>query len=338
MAADPPLLSIRGLSVIAEASGAPEEILRQVDLTIRPGEIHALTGESGSGKSTLARAVLRLLPSRQLRAEGEILFQGQDLLRLPVSRLRKVRGSRIGLIPQEALAALNPYQRVGKQMEEMIRTHLPRTPLEARRMAEESLAEVGLEEPGELLSAFPHQLSLGMCQRVLIALALTTRPQLLLADEPTASLDAANARLIVDLLRDLNRRSGLAILFITHDCDLLFRIADRLTVLYAGVVMENGPAAQIESRPQHPYTQALMASRLLNRQMTGIPPSADGLDYPAEAGIPPAGCPFQPRCGEALPQCRQQHPELLEIAQQHRVRCHNRQPAEPGTIWETGNR
>ncbi len=322
MAADPPLLSIRGLSVSAEAE-ASVEILRHVDLDIQPGEIHALAGESGSGKSTLARAVLRLFPSRRMRMQGEILFEGQNLLRLPIGQMRRLRGSRIGLIPQEAAAALNPYQRVGKQMVEMIRAHLPGTAQQARRITVEGLAEVGLEEPGELLDAFPHQLSLGMCQRVLIALALTTRPGLLLADEPTASLDAANSRLIVDLLRDLNQRIGLAILFITHDCDLMFRIADQVSVLYAGVVMENGPASQIESRFQHPYTQALMASRLLGGQ--AAEPTGQ-LDNPAQLGKPWCGCPFQPRCGEAVQRCCEEHPELVVIAQQHRVRCHNRRP------------
>lgn len=332
MGSSDPLLSISGLNVTAEAGGGSLQLLRQVDFSVRSGEIHALAGESGSGKSTLARAVLRLFPSEKIRLQGEIRFDGLDLLQLPIRRLREVRGGRIGFILQEASAALNPYQRIGRQMDEMIRTHLPLSAAEARRNAVESLSEVSLEDPQELLQAYPHQLSLGMCQRVLIALALTTRPELLLADEPTASLDAVNARHIVDLLRDLNRRSGLTILFITHDCELLFRIADRVTVLYAGEVAESGPAGVVRSSPQHPYTQALLASSL----SVSSAPVAGIAGEPPDLRHLPAGCPFEPRCPEASPNCRAVHPALAAIGTEHLVRCHNRSPSVDSAIAEEG--
>ncbi|HSR69088.1 MAG TPA: ABC transporter ATP-binding protein [Acidobacteriota bacterium] len=317
-----PLLAVRGLDIVIRARPHQAEILRAIDLSILEGEIHGLVGESGSGKTTLARALMRLLSPPCRRARGEILFGGLDLCLLPEKEMRHLRGATIAYVPQDAASALNPHQKVGSQFVETLRAHQSVTASQAREQAIQSLAQVGLEEGNEILRSYAHELSVGMAQRVLIAMALALRPRLLLADEPTSSLDVVASVRVARLLADLNERSGLTILFITHDLEMLFRVAHRITVLYGGEIMEQGSLEEIKSNPSHPYTQALLAARLLPGE---TPLAISG--EPPEPGARPQGCVFHPRCPEAGEECSQGSPGVEVIASDHSVRCFHRSPS-----------
>jgi len=252
----PPLLAISGLS-IAYAPGGQFLALDGINLEIAAGEIVGVLGESGSGKSTLALSIPGLLPACE-RFEGSIKFRGEELRGLPESRLRAIRGAKIALIHQEPGLCLSPVMRVGSQISDVIRAHrrLPRK--ELRQKAEAALAEAGLPDPLRVYHSYPHQLSGGELNRVVIAQALACRPDLLIADEPTRSLDARLQTEVLNLFREFNRKFNTAILFITHNPALLARLASRVVVMHSGRVVEEGPMARIFRQPQHPYTQHLL--------------------------------------------------------------------------------
>ncbi len=300
----------------------PVHALDQASLEIRPGELVGVLGESGSGKSTLAAACLRLLPGDARYDSGTIRFLGRDLLALPESALRRIRGAEIALIPQDPALALNPVIRVGDQIAEVVRAHVRMTRQDRRTRVEELLAEVGFDEPRPIYRAYPHQLSGGQRQRVVIAQAIACRPQLVIADEATSKLDASLQAEIIDLMRAISQRHRMAFLVISHDPTVLVGFVDRIAVMYAGRIVEEGRTEDIFRRPLHPYTQALvgLSARYL-------PNTGTRTRFPAIEGEPPVvtdlgvGCPFAPRCPERMQACNER--ELQETTPQlsQRVSC-----------------
>ncbi len=313
----PPLLEVRGLSVAFR--GGAIQAVDGVDLTLAAGETLAVVGESGSGKSVTALATLRLFaPEDAVRTEGRILFNGEDLLALPERALRERRGRDVAIIFQDAGASLNPVFTIGRQVAEVLRRHQGLDARAAEAGALALLREVGLSDPEQRLRSYPHQLSGGMRQRVMIAIALACGPQLLIADEPTTALDVTIQAQILALLKALQRRSGMALLFITHDLALVADIADRVAVMYAGQVVEAGPAAEVLARPRHPYTRALLACRP-HREADGAVRFAAIPGAPPR-GVFPAGCRFAARCTRAAGGCGQ--PQALLAQDERATRCH----------------
>ncbi|HWZ81372.1 MAG TPA: ABC transporter ATP-binding protein [Terriglobales bacterium] len=320
---DEVLALVRGLSVTYEPDGGqPVRALVQASLSIGPGESLGILGESGSGKSTLASALLRLLPANARYMNGAILFRGCNLLEASDSELRNIRGARIALIPQDPALALNPVISVGDQIAEVLRAHI-RTTGEARRTrVEELLAEVGFDQPRQIYPAYPHQLSGGQRQRIAIAQAMACHPALIIADEPTSKLDASLQTEILALMRRIGRQHGSAFVLISHDPTVLAGFVDRIAVMYAGRVIEEGSTEDIFRRPLHPYTQALvrLSSRYLAMQAVRTP-------FAAIHGEPPdltetvAGCPYAERCEERMPVCSERGPQETAPELDRRVRC-----------------
>ncbi len=314
------LLHIEQLRVGFPTDVGIVEAVRDVDLDLYAGEIHGIAGESGSGKTTLARSILRLNHLTTAVVTGRIVFEGEDLRELSPSRVDAIRGRKIGFIPQDAAASLNPYHPLAQHFREALGVHRGMHRNESLAAGVQALRDVGFSEPDQILKAFPHQLSTGMCQRAAIALAVSLRPRILIADEPTASLDAISTVEQAELLSSLKERLGISILLITHDLDFLFGSADRITVFYAGEVVESSSAEAIRDRCEHPYTKGLLASRLLPRgspgKLSGIPGDPPRL----EEGV--LGCRFQPRCGRAIDECTSLVPQLSGTAR-HTVRCFN---------------
>lgn len=301
-----PLLRLENLSVHFLRDGSLLPAVRDVNLSLHPGGITCLVGESGCGKSLTARAILRLVPEAAV-VSGRVLLHDTDLRTLPEKALRRVRGRRAGMIFQEPMTSLNPVLTVGEQAAEPLRLHLGMGRAEARRETERLFAEVGIPSPHSRYEDFPHQLSGGMRQRVMIAMALACRPELLLADEPTTALDATIQGQILRLIVNQSRDRGMAVLLITHDLGVVAQVADTVGVMYAGHLVEHAPAGELFAAPLHPYTRGLMhsapsrRSMQLNRLPT-IPGSVPSLQNM------PAGCPFHPRCSEALPRCAEAMP------------------------------
>jgi oligopeptide/dipeptide ABC transporter ATP-binding protein len=300
------LLSIRELAV----SFGPTPVLEDVSFEIAEGEVLGVVGESGSGKSMTALAIMGLLPTGG-RAAGRITFEGRDLLSLPERAMQRLRGERLAMIFQEPMSSLNPVLTIGEQIAEVLRRHrgMSRRGAHAEAVALLKLVEIAAAE--RRVDEYPHQLSGGMRQRAMIAIALACRPKLLIADEPTTALDATVQAGILDLLRGLRRELGMAVLLITHDLGVVSDICERVVVMYAGRVAETGPAATIFEHPAHPYTRALLAA---------IPRLEGPIgDLPAIPGVVPApfdfphGCRFAPRCAHALPACEAAPPGLREL-------------------------
>ena len=309
------LLSIRDLSVSFATEAGALRAVERVSFDIPKGRTVALVGESGCGKSVTAQSILRLLPSPPARIDGgEIVFEGRDLLKLPERELCEVRGGRVGMVFQEPLTSLNPVYTVGFQIMEAIRLHDRVSRSEARRRAIEGLARVGLPEPSRNVDAYPHQLSGGMRQRVLIAMALACGPALLVADEPTSALDMTVQAQILELLRELREAAGMSLLLIAHDLALVGEIADEIVVLYAGVVVERGPARAVLGSPSHPYTRGLLGSipprghKVRGQRREKLPTIEGTLP---DLRSPPVGCRFHPRCPEAMDRCRTESPPFF---------------------------
>ena len=313
-----PLLSIRDLSVSFATEGGRLRAVDHVSFDVPRGRTVALVGESGCGKSVTAQSILRLLPDPPARIDGgQILLEGRDLLQLREREMRAVRGGRVGMIFQEPMTSLNPVYTVGYQIAEAIRLHRDVSRREARRLSVEALARVGFPEPGRRVDSYPHELSGGMRQRVLIAIALAAGPALLIADEPTTALDATVQAQILELLRDLREAEGMSMLLIAHDLALVGQVADDVVVLYAGVVVERGPAAEVLRSPSHPYTRALRASvpprlhRVRGEKGRRLPTIEGALP---DLRSPPPGCRFHERCAEVMDRCRREPPALLPVA------------------------
>jgi oligopeptide/dipeptide ABC transporter ATP-binding protein len=315
------LLEVRHLSThYVSARGA--RVTRAVDdvsLTVGEGETLGIVGESGSGKTTLALSLLRLLPPAARIVSGEIRFEGEDLLTKSPGEMRRVRGKRIAMILQDPLASLNPLFTVGDQVAEPLRVHEGASRGRAWARARELLRAVRIAAPETRVREYPHQLSGGMRQRIVGAIAISCGPRLLIADEPTTSLDLTIQAQYLRLLRDLQRDRGLAMIFITHNLGIVARMCDHVAVMYAGRLVEAGPVARIFSSAAHPYTQALLES---------IPRMADGRKRltaidgqpPDPVALPP-GCAFHPRCPKVMERCRTEAPPEVRVAASHTSRC-----------------
>ena len=294
--------------------------LEGVSFEVREGEIFGLVGETGCGKSVTTYSTLRLLPSTGRVHSGRITFAGESLLDASESRMREVRGGEIAMIFQDPLSALNPVMRVGDQIAESVWLHddLPDAEAVAARV-EEVLGEVRMPDPAGAARAFPHELSGGMQQRVMIAMALAGRPKMLIADEPTTALDVTIQSQVLQLLRQLKQEAGLTVLLITHDLGVVAELCDRVAVMYAGTIVETAPVAELFGNPRHPYTLGLLAA---------LPGTSDTL-APIPGRVPdllnpPSGCRFHPRCPLAVDRCRAEAPELRGDARQ--VACHEVEP------------
>lgn len=315
------LLSVKDLAVGFESAAGVARAVDGVSFEIPPGSSFCLVGESGCGKSVTALSLMRLLPSPPARIlNGSALFEGQDLLALPEAAFNRIRGSRIGMVFQEPMTSLNPVLTIGDQVAEPLRIHLGLGKKEALERAIGLLNDVGITQPAERARAYPHELSGGMRQRVMIAMALALSPALLIADEPTTALDASLQGQILDLMLGLQQRGGKSMLLITHDLGLVAEYADAMAVMYSGHIVESGPVKTVLGNPLHPYTQGLIASRPSFR------PGQRGARLPAIFGsVPsplnrPPGCAFRKRCHKAFERCHEM-PELLPVAEEHLVRC-----------------
>ena len=325
------LLEIRNLTVGFPASQGTVTAVRDISLSLKQGEVLGLVGESGSGKSVTSLAVMRLLPP-QAALNGEIRFgnngTAQNLLSLAPEQMRAFRGSKISMIFQEPLTALNPVMRVGEQIAEAVRVHQKVSRREAWDHAVDALNEVAIPDPTRRARDYPHQLSGGMRQRVMIAMAIVNRPELLIADEPTTALDVTIQAQILDLLAALREKFGLTMLFISHDLAVISGIAQHVAVMYAGTLVELGSRNDIFRSPAHPYTQGLLAAA------PSLTTDRDRRLRTIEGSVPalhamPAGCLFEPRCDIRVPNCVQVQPMLQQISPGHWVRCPvvNRVPA-----------
>ncbi|MGA2374694.1 MAG: ABC transporter ATP-binding protein [Candidatus Sulfotelmatobacter sp.] len=332
----PALLEVRHLNIefptaalrAAGRAGAPVPTrglpaVRDVSFSIAPGEVLGLVGESGSGKSITSLAIMRLLPP-QARVSGEILFAengaARNLPALSDDSMRQLRGSRIAMIFQEPMTALNPVMRVSDQIAEAVRAHGTRSKNEAARLAVQAMADVAIPEPDHRARDYPHQLSGGMRQRVMIAMAIVNRPQLLIADEPTTALDVTIQAQILELLADLRSKFGLAMLFISHDLAVVSQVADRVAVMYAGSVVELGTKQEIFRAPAHPYTRGLLEAVPDLKTDRRLPLGTIEGTVPPLQNMPP-GCAFEPRCGFRVAECARELPPLVEVAQGHWARC-----------------
>ncbi len=349
------LLDVHNLAVyFPSRNGAGNRWLpavREISFSIAPGEVLGLVGESGSGKSVTSLAIMRLLPP-QARVSGRMTFDGLDLLRASDDDMRALRGARIAMIFQEPMTALNPVMRVGDQVAEAVMAHNGRRfPLArsiphlrssqagqaysgperrandgritkdlAWKLTIDALTNVGILDPGRRARDYPHQLSGGQRQRVMIAMAIVNHPQLLVADEPTTALDVTIQAQILDLLAELRRKFSLAMLFISHDLAVVSQVSDRVAVMYAGSVVEMGPAREVFEHPAHPYTRGLLHSAPTLRTDRSRPLATIEGTVPAIATLPP-GCAFEPRCDVRVSACAQSLPPLVEISPGHWARC-----------------
>lgn len=318
-----PLLSVESLRTVFRVTGGSEPAaVDGVSFTIAPGETLGLVGESGSGKSVTALSIVRLVMPPGRIAGGCVRLDGRNLLELSEREMCAVRGRRIGFVFQEPMVALDPVYTIGAQIVETLRIHGLAAGAAARRRAVELLDAVSMPDAQRRVREYPHQLSGGLRQRAMIALALAADPVLLIADEPTTALDATVQAEILDLLRDLRRRLNLAILLITHDLGVVAEMADRVAVMYAGRIVEEAPAAALFEHPAHPYTRALLAS--IPGAVPGGRPQAIPGSVPALGNLP-AGCAFAPRCPERFDACSAR-PDLYPVGGGHDVRCFLHQP------------
>jgi oligopeptide/dipeptide ABC transporter ATP-binding protein len=309
------LLDVRNLSTQFLTRGGVVRAVDDVSWDVKEGETVALVGESGCGKSVSALSILRLVaqPAGQI-VGGKVLFKDRDLLTLSEEEMRRVRGREIAMIFQEPMTSLNPVLSIGRQLTEGLEIHLGKTPEQARVRAGELLAMVGIPDPERRLPQYPHQFSGGMRQRMMIAMALACEPSLVLADEPTTALDVTIQAQILELMKDLSRRLGVAMLMITHNLGVVARYADRVNVMYAGRIIERGTAREIYANPRHPYTLGLLRSvPRLDEPRRGRLAPIDG--QPPDLTRLPSGCAFGPRCVFRVERCAAERPPLREIAQ-----------------------
>ena len=317
-----PVLDVRGLKTVFRTRGGEVHAVNSVSFHLEPGELLGVVGESGSGKSVTMMSLIGLLPSppADVRA-GEVLLDGRDLLKVGAEELRSVRGAKIGFVFQDPMTSLNPVFTVGNQIMEPLREHLGMTRAQAETRAAELLELVGIPDARKRLKSYPHQFSGGMRQRVMIAIALACDPKVLIADEPTTALDVTIQAQILELVRDLRRKLGMAIVWITHDLGVIAGIADRVMVMYGGQVVEQAPVRDLFAKPQHPYTRALLKTI---PSITGRRPERlqviEG-QPPILAGAPVA-CPFRTRCPHAFDRCQRENPQRRAVGRGHDVACH----------------
>jgi oligopeptide/dipeptide ABC transporter ATP-binding protein len=308
-----PLLSVEGLSVAFNTEEGRVRVVEDVSFQLAAGETLGLVGESGCGKSVTAQTIMRLLPSPPSRIEGgRIMFEGEDLVVLPDARMRRIRGDRIGMVFQEPMTSLNPTQRVGRQIAEVLSLHRGLGYGDAKALVVSTLKKVGIGNAERRLEQYPHELSGGLRQRVMIAMAIVCGPKLLIADEPTTALDVTIQAQIMELLQALQRDLGLSILLITHDLGIVAEMCRTMVVMYAGRIVESGPSAEIFTSPRHPYTAGLINSSPRHARKGERLPTISGLVPPP--GQRGAGCNFADRCPRALEKCRIEAPPLAPIS------------------------
>lgn len=332
------LLTVKNLQVRFRTYAGVVHALRGIDFELSPGDIIGIVGESGCGKTVTASSIMGIIPNPPGEIiAGEAWFDGRDLLKLPESEARSLRGNSMSMIFQDPMTSLNPVLTIGTQLMEPFFEHQSLRSSEARERAEELLRLVGMSDPASRLRQYPHQLSGGMRQRVMIAMALACNPKLLFADEPTTALDVTVQAQILDLLKKLNKELHTTIVLITHDLGVVAGICRRVIVMYAGQIVESSPVTELFSNPCHPYTQGLLQSvpcpnsphkRLLT--IEGQPP---------DLLVPPSGCAFLPRCRFAMQSCLES-PPLFSVTSDHQARCwlnHPESPQCPGDLFSAGN-
>ncbi|RDU38051.1 peptide ABC transporter ATP-binding protein [Neobacillus piezotolerans] len=323
------LLEVKNLEVNFKTYGGEVKAVRNVSFHIDKGEIVAIVGESGSGKSVTVQTVMGLIPTPPgIIKNGEVLFEGKNLLKLSKREMQKVKGSKISMIFQDPMTSLNPTMKIGKQIEEGLIVHQKLGNTEAKKRAIDMIRLVGIPNPEERYNQYPHEFSGGMRQRAMIAIALACNPELLIADEPTTALDVTIQAQVLDLMRDLKEKTDTAIILITHDLGVVAETAERVIVMYAGMMVESGTVRELFENPRHPYTWGLMESipdhtsaekeRLV--PIEGTPP---------DLFSPPAGCPFAPRCKYAMEVCLSEMPPAFEIETGHYSRCWLNDPRAP---------
>ncbi len=316
-----PLLAVRDLSIQFFTYQGVVRALENVNLTIQSGEIMGLVGETGCGKSVMARSVLRLIPDPPGKITGgEILFKGENILKAHRRRLREIRGNRISMVFQEPMSSLNPVFTVGNQMEEVVILHQKVNRSRAQEICIQMLQQVKMPDPERVLGKYPHELSGGMRQRVMIAMELSCRPDLLIADEPTTALDVTVQGQVLTILDDLVRRIGVSVLFISHDLGVIAQLCGRVSVMYAGKIVETASVRDLFAAPRHPYTEGLLQAipsvdkdRDTLMVIPGIVPRLIN---------PPGGCRFHPRCTKRFDPCDNIVPKLFEVTPGHEVACH----------------
>ncbi len=324
-----PILQVKNLKTSFFTSSGEVQAVRGVSFTVEKGDILGIVGESGSGKSVTSMSILRLLADTGKIKEGEILFEGQDLTRIGMKQMRKIRGEKIAMIFQDPMSSLNPLIPVGKQVAEIISEHHPEKKKdELKREVLELFSQVRIPEPEKRYNAYPHEFSGGMRQRVMIAMALGNKPDLLIADEPTTALDVTIQDQILKQIRGLQKEFGTSIMFITHDLGVVAELCTRVIVMYGGLVMEEAGIDEIYAEPKHPYTLGLLASipkleQDKRKRLSPIPGS------PPDMTNPPQGCPFSPRCPYARNVCAAECPDLKDVGTGHRSRCWLLDPDAP---------
>ncbi|AQQ54803.1 ABC transporter ATP-binding protein [Planococcus lenghuensis] len=331
-----PILSVNDLHVSFVRDKKEVKTVRGVEFTLNEGETLAIVGESGSGKSVTAKSIMGLLPKRNTRIpQGEILYAGRDLVKAPERDMQRIRGSEISMVFQDPMTSLNPTMKVGQQIMEGLREHESISKKDARAKAVEMLKLVGIPEAERRMDMYPHQFSGGMRQRVVIAMALVCKPKVLIADEPTTALDVTIQAQILELMQDLQQKTGTAIILITHDLGVVANMADKVAVMYAGEIVEQGTVDEIFYSPQHPYTLGLLKS-MPNLEvgrgdtLIPIPGSPPNL---AHLG---AGCPFAARCPHAMKVCRHFTPERVVKSDSHKVACWLQDAKTPAELTIAG--
>ncbi|MBI4666607.1 MAG: ABC transporter ATP-binding protein [Nitrospinae bacterium] len=314
------LLSVENLRVRFDTPHGPAWAVDDVSFSMSAGETLGIVGESGCGKTITALSILRLAPSSATIAGGRVMFEGRDLLALSNEEIRDVRGRKIAMIFQEPMTALNPVFTIGNQIAEGILAHFPITKKEAWDKAVEMLAKVGIPSPERRVGEYPHQLSGGMRQRAMIAMALAMDPSLLIADEPTTALDVTIQAQILELLLDLKNQFGMSMILITHDLGVVAQTCDDVVVMYAGKVAESAPVKSIFANPKHPYTQGLLDSVASRKSAPGDKLREIKGTVPSLMEMP-TGCPFHPRCPKAMSVCREKMPELKEVGAGQKTAC-----------------
>ncbi len=321
-----PLLQVKDLAThfVTARGTRVVRAVNEVSFSLDAGQTLGIVGESGSGKTTLALSLVRLLPPAARIESGEILFEGEDLLKKSDTAMRRIRGRRIAMILQDPMASLNPLFTIGDQVAEPIRVHEGVERASAWTKARDLLKAVRISAPETRVKEYPHQMSGGMRQRIVGAIAISCEPALLIADEPTTSLDVTIQAQYLNLLRELQRTHHLAMIFITHNLGIVAKMCDRVAVMYAGRIVESGPVRRIFNAPAHPYTEALLSSipRLSDptQRLTAI----DG--QPPDLASPPSGCAFHPRCPKVVERCREDDPPGFSVADGHSARCWLRGP------------
>jgi oligopeptide/dipeptide ABC transporter ATP-binding protein len=313
------VLEVSGLTTSFPTERGRIAVVDGVDLALERGETLALVGESGCGKSVTALSILRLVPKPGRIDAGRVRLDGREIQALPVGEMRAIRGRRIGMIFQEPQTSLNPVVRVGAQIVEAIRLHERTSRAQARERARQLFERVRIPDPEARLDAYPHELSGGLKQRVMIAMALAASPEVLIADEPTTAVDVTIQAQILELLRDLQRDLGTAVLLITHDLGVVNELADRVAVMYAGRIVEQGTRAEVLGAARHPYTQALLRA-IPSRARHG----EDLAEIPGSVPSPAdwsKGCRFAPRCPRVMAVCREREPEVSQLSRSHEARC-----------------